>query len=410
MKMNKKVFRYSLIISLLLILISIILIMGILYEYFQNQLKSELKKQADYISAAVSSEGISYFDKINSDERVTLIAPDGTVIADTRADLDKLENHLDRKEIQLALQNGSGTSVRYSETLMERTVYYAIKLENGNILRVCARQNTILAVIVNLAVPIAVIILLAVGASAILSAKISKNIIGDEEREKREQMRREFTSNVSHELKTPLTSISGFAEMLMHGDIEKETVVDFSKSIYDESQRMITLVQDILRISELDEKTEFEQEQVDLYDLAEEVTTRLQSESEKSQVQVRVIGEHCHIFGVRKILDEVIYNLCDNAIKYNRPNGLAEISVRETENTVMLSVRDTGIGIEKEEQERIFERFYRVDKARSKAIGGTGLGLSIVKHGAMYHNVQINIESDIGKGTTVTVCFPITIK
>ena len=404
--MNKKIFRYTLFITIILLVISIAAIVGLLYGNFENQLKSRLETEAEYVGAAISAEGVSYFDRINSDERVTLIAPDGTVLADTRAEPDKLENHLSREEIQLALKNGSGTSVRYSETFMERTVYYAVKLENGNILRVSARQNTILNIIINLAVPIAVIILLAVGASAILSVKISKNIIDDEEREKREQMRREFTSNVSHELKTPLTSISGFAEMLMQGDADRETVADFSKSIYDESQRMITLVQDILRISELDEKTEFEQEQVDLYDLAEEVTARLQPEAEKLQVQLRVIGEHCHILGVRKILDEVIYNLCDNAIKYNRPNGLAEISVRETENTVLLSVRDTGIGIAKEEQERIFERFYRVDKARSKAIGGTGLGLSIVKHGAMYHHAQIHIESDVGKGTTVTVWFP----
>ena len=408
--MNKKIFRYSLMISLLLLLVSVVLIMGILYDYFQNQLKSELKKEADYIGAAVLTEGISYFDKINSDERITLIAPDGNVLADTDADSEKLENHLDRKEIQLALKDGSGTSVRYSKTFMERTVYYAVKLENGNILRVSAKQYTVISILIGLSQPIAVIILLTVLASAILTAKISKNVIDNEEQKKREIMRREFTSNVSHELKTPLTSISGFAEMLMQGDADSATVADFSRSIYDESQRMITLVQDILRISELDEKTEFEQENIDLYDLAEEITERLQPQAEKAQVQLRVIGEHCHVNGVQKILDEIIYNLCDNAIKYNRPNGLAEISIHESENTVKLSVRDTGIGIAKEEQERIFERFYRVDKARSKAIGGTGLGLSIVKHGAIYHHAQIQIDSDIGKGTTVTVCFPVAEK
>lgn len=405
--MNKKIFRYSLIISFSLLLISVILIMGILYEYFQNQLKLELEKEADYISTAILTEGVSYFDRVNSDERITLIAPDGTVLADTDTDSEKLENHLDRKEIQLALKNGAGTSVRYSKTFMERTIYYAVKLENGNILRVSAKQYTVITILLGLAQPIVIIILLTILSSAILTAKISKNIIDSEEQKKREIMRREFTSNVSHELKTPLTSISGFAEMLMQGDADNETVIDFSKSIYDESQRMITLVQDILRISELDEKTEFEQEEIDLYDLAENVAERLQSEAEKMQVQLRIIGEHCHVYGVRKILDEIVHNLCDNAIKYNRPNGLAEIGIHEIEDAILLSVRDTGIGIAKEEQERIFERFYRVDKARSKAIGGTGLGLSIVKHGAMYHHAQIHIESDIGKGTIITISFPI---
>ena len=406
--MNKKIFRYSLIISFSLLLVSVTLIMGILYRYFQNQLISELKKEADYIGTAVLTEGISYFDKVNSDERITLIAPDGTVIADTDTDSKNLKNHLDRKEIRLALKNGNGTSVRYSETFMKRTIYYAEKLENGNILRVSAEQYTVITILSRLALPIVIIILLTVLSSAILTAKISKNIIDSEEQKKREIMRREFTSNVSHELKTPLTSISGFAEMLMHGDVENETVVDFSKSIYDESQRMITLVQDILRISELDEKTEFEYEKIDLYDLSENIAERLQPQADKMQVQLRVIGEHCYVYGVRKILDEIIHNLCDNAIKYNHPNGLAEIGIHETDNTVMLSVCDTGIGIAKEEQERIFERFYRVDKARSKAIGGTGLGLSIVKHGAMYHNAQIHIESDIGKGTTITISFPVS--
>ncbi len=405
--MNKKIFRYSLIISFSLLLISVILIMGILYEYFQNQFKSELKKEANYISAAILTEGISYFDKVKSDERITLIAPDGTVLADTDTDSEKLENHLDRKEIQLALKNGTGTSVRYSKTFMERTIYVAVKIENGDILRVSSKQYTVITILLGLAQPIVIIILLTILSSTILTAKISKNIIDSEEQKKREIMRREFTSNVSHELKTPLTSISGFAEMLMHGDATDETVVDFSKSIYDESQRMITLVQDILRISELDEKTEFEQEEIDLYDLAENVAERLRSEADKMQVQLRVIGEHCRVYGVRKILDEIIRNLCDNAIKYNHPDGLAEIGIHEIENAILLSVRDTGIGIAKEEQERIFERFYRVDKARSKAIGGTGLGLSIVKHGAMYHHAQIHMESDIGKGTIITISFPI---
>ncbi len=392
-------------ISLIMLSLSTLLITGILYGYFEAQLKKQLQTEADYIGVAVLSEGIAYFDNIDIAERITLVAPDGTVLADTAADPSELENHIDRKEIQLALKNGSGTSVRYSDTFTQRTVYYAVKLENGNILRVSARQYTLVTILLKLVQPIAVIILFAVLASAILSARISKNIIDDEEREKRASMRSEFTSNVSHELKTPLTSISGFAEMLMQGDADRETVVDFSRSIYDESQRMISLVQDILRISELDEKMRFEREDVDLYELAEEITECLRPEADKMQVQLRLIGEHIHIDGVRKILYEIIYNLCDNAIKYNRPNGLAEVGIYEKENGILLTVRDTGIGIAKEEQERVFERFYRVDKSHSGVIGGTGLGLSIVKHGAIYHHASIHIESNKGEGTTITVCF-----
>ena len=405
--MNKKIFRYSLIVSMILLSASILIIIGILYGYFETQLKYRLRTEAGYIGAAVMTEGISYFDRVDTEDRITLVAPDGTVLADTDADSAALENHLDRKEIRLAIENGSGQSVRYSDTFMQRTVYYAIKLENGNILRVSAKLYTGLAVLSGLAAPIAAIIILAVVASAILSAKISENVIGDEEREKREQMRHEFTSNVSHELKTPLTSISGFAEMLMQGDAEPETVVDFSKSIYDESRRMIALVQDILRISELDEKMRFEREDVDLYALAEEIVSRLKPEADKMQVRLNITGEHIHIDGVRKILDEILYNLCDNAVKYNRPNGLAEIAIHKKEDSALLSVRDTGIGIAADEQERIFERFYRVDKTRSKAGGGTGLGLSIVKHGAICHNGSIQIESEPDKGTTITVRFPL---
>ncbi len=404
--MNKKIFRCSLIISLITLLVSVLLIMGILYGYFESQLKRQLRTEADCIGAAVMAEGISYFDNIAINERITLIAPDGSVLADTDAGAERLENHLDRKEIQLALKNGSGSSVRYSDTLMERTVYYAVRLKDGNILRVSSKQYTVVTILLKLVQPIAVVVLFSVLASVILSVTVSGKIIDDEERQKREKLRSEFTSNVSHELKTPLTSISGFAEMLMQGDADKETVVDFSQSIYDESQRMISLVQDILRISELDEQRRFEREDVDLYSLAEEVTKRLKPKADEMRVQLRVIGEHAHINGVHKILDEILYNLCDNAIKYNRQNGLAEVGIFEKENEILLSVRDTGIGIAKEEQERIFERFYRVDKAHSRAIGGTGLGLSIVKHGAIYHRASIQIESDRDKGTTITVCFP----
>ena len=222
----------------------------------------------------------------------------------------------------------------------------------------------------------------------------------------REKLRREFTSNVSHELKTPLTSISGFAEIMKNGGISDDMVVDFSGAIYDEAQRLISLVSDIMKISELDEKSVvYEKETVDLYALSLEVAERLRAEADKKNIKINVIGDTAEIFGVRKILDEMIYNLCDNAIKYNKKNGIVDIIVNLADSKVKLIVRDTGIGIPTAQQSRVFERFYRVDKARSKAIGGTGLGLAIVKHGAMYHDAELNLESQENVGTLVSVIF-----
>jgi two-component system phosphate regulon sensor histidine kinase PhoR len=231
-------------------------------------------------------------------------------------------------------------------------------------------------------------------------------IIDITENVKREQLRREFTSNVSHELKTPLTSISGFAEMMKSGKTPDETVVDFSASIYDEAQRLITLVSDIMKISELDESPmQFEKEKVDLYELSYEITERLKPIAEKQGIVINVIGDQAFVMGTRKILDEMIYNLCENAIKYNKENGKVDVIINQSENDVNLTVRDTGIGIPLSEQKRVFERFYRVDKSHSKFVGGTGLGLAIVKHAASYHNAEIKLESAEGKGTSFKIKF-----
>lgn len=547
--MNKKIFRGTVFTALLVLAASMVLIFGVLYGFFENQLKNELKKEAEYISYALKNEGEAFFDNFNSEERVTLVAPDGTVLADTAADAETMENHSDREEIRQALKNGSGTSARYSDTLTEKVVYYALLLDDGNVLRVSARQYTVAAVLLSIAQPTAVVVIIAVVLSLLLSVKISESIVkpinaldldnpenndiydelapllkkisaqkrtinfqlreakqkqeefrlitenmsegflvidkntavltynsaavkllgitepvggsafslnrtkgfreviekaltdGHSESEmtidervynlianavydegkiigavivipdvtesaKREQLRREFTSNVSHELKTPLTSISGFAEIMKSGGNSEETVVDFSASIYDEAQRLISLVSDIIKISELDEKSvQFEKEKVDLYGLSEEIAERLKSEADRKKVQISVIGERAEIFGVRKILDEMIYNLCDNAIKYNRENGLADIIITSDCGKIFVTVRDTGIGIPKAHLPHIFERFYRVDKSHSKAIGGTGLGLSIVKHGAAYHGAEISLESEVGRGTEVCIKF-----
>lgn len=231
-------------------------------------------------------------------------------------------------------------------------------------------------------------------------------IIDITESVKREQLRREFTSNVSHELKTPLTSISGFAEMMKSGGTPDETVVDFSTSIYDEAQRLLTLVSDIMKIAELDEGAgTFEKEQFDLYELSKNTIQRLVPIADKQKIKLNLIGDTAVIYGARKIIDEMIYNLCDNAIKYNKENGTVDIIVTSAGNKVSLTVKDTGIGIPQSEQSRVFERFYRVDKSHSKLVGGTGLGLAIVKHGAICHNAEVLLESTEGIGTSITIVF-----
>ncbi|MCI9145236.1 MAG: histidine kinase [Eubacterium sp.] len=483
--MNKKIFRSSVAVALVVLLSSIVLIMGILFQYFENQLQSELESEANYIAYAVENQGLDYIENFtDSDKRITLISPDGDVIADTSADESKLDDHSDRQEVADAMKNGQGTSIRYSGTLAEKTVYYAMKMNDGNILRVSTTQYTVVTILISLLQPILIVFVVAIAVSFIMAQRISKSIkqmnlltynraalklldidkITSEkmltdcddnllfaiekaltgEREKsdltfnnshyrlianpvleenivigaviiimdvtesvqREQLRQEFTSNVSHELKTPLTSISGFAEMMKSGDTPDSVVKDFSSSIYEEAQRLITLVNDIIKISELDEKKDkADMEEVDLFELSSDIISRLEPVAVKRNICLNLIGESTVLLGNEKILDEMIYNLCDNAIKYNADNGTVDVILNESSKHIKLTVRDTGIGIPQSEQERIFERFYRVDKSHSKTIGGTGLGLSIVKHAAIYHNAEIKVKSELDKGTSITVMF-----
>ena len=547
--MNKKIFRSSIAVALVVLLSSIVLIFGILFRYFEKQLQSELASEAGYIAYALENQGIDYIDNFNnSNKRITLISPDGKVLADTSANESKLDDHTDRQEIINAMKNGKGTSIRYSKTLAEKTVYYAMKMSDGNILRVSTKQYTVAALLFSLIQPILIVFVVAIVLSFVLAQKVSSSIIkpineldldnpvnnepydelapllrkiakqkktiekqikeaefkqeefrlitenmkegfivvdkqmkaltynrsalkllciskdklddilslGNDnltfvigkalegiceksnltlnnnhyrlianpvfeneqiigaviliidvsESVKREQLRQEFTSNVSHELKTPLTSISGFAEIMKNGDTPDTLVIDFSASIYDEAQRLISLVNDILKISELDEKSmQKEREEVDLYKLSRSVIKRLKSVADKRNISLNLIGKSTIITGTEKILDEMIYNLCDNAIKYNLDNGSVDVILSESNHHIKLTVKDTGIGIAQSEQQRIFERFYRVDKSHSKAIGGTGLGLSIVKHAAIYHNAEIELKSELGKGMTITIIF-----
>lgn len=554
--MNKKIFRSSLLTVCFVLIATIALIMGLLFHFFEKQIQTELENEAGFLAQAVENEGIGYFDGFDSrdsrlarNNRVTLIGKNGRVLFDSREDASALDNHADRDEIKTAMKDGSGMSIRYSKTLTEKTVNYAMRLSNGNILRISTEQYTVISILLGMIQPILFILFVALILTLVLSSRVSKaiiepinrldleapenndayeeltpllrkiadqketiqeqladahkkqkefnlitenmsegflvidldanllaynsaalnlldiapptdrsvllfcrakefrNVISDAlsgkgaedimvrngcsynlianpvfergdvigavvvildvtEREKRDTLRREFTANVSHELKTPLTSISGFAELMKAGDVPEKDVIDFSESIYDEAQRLITLVNDIIKISELDgQSISFEEQTVDLYELSSEVIGRLEKEAEKKNVTFHLIGGRAEITGVRKILDEMIYNLCDNAIKYNKEDGTVDVLVNQTKDGVNVIVRDTGIGISPAHQSRVFERFYRVDKSHSKKVGGTGLGLAIVKHGAMYHHAKISLESTVDVGTDITIAF-----
>lgn len=438
MKLKKKI-QNSMI---LVVLTSLILTYGtmIFVVYYQTMeiLKDEIQQEADYIEAAVCISGVSYLDDMDAvreNTRVTLIDASGEVIYDSGKQEEHLENHLDRPEIQEALKSGSGQDVRRSETLDQDMFYYAVRLDNGTVLRVSKNMETVFSTAMSILPMMGVVaccmvifaLLLAKWQTAKLIYPINhlnlaeplENDMYEEltpllqsiDKQNREKdavanMRKEFSANVSHELKTPLTSISGYAEIMKDGLVRPEDMKTFSERIYNEASRLITLVEDIMKLSKLDEgAVELEKEEVDFYMLTREICSRLAPQAEKRNVRVEVTGEPVHYLGVRQVLDEMLYNMIENAIKYNKEGGLVSVWVGNTLQGIKIIVRDTGIGIPKEEQERIFERFYRVDKSHSKATGGTGLGLSIVKHGALMHGAKIDVDSEVNKGTKMELIF-----
>lgn len=438
MKLKKKI-QNSMI---LVVLTSLILTYGtmIFVVYYQTMeiLKDEIQQEADYIEAAVCISGVSYLedmDAVRENTRVTLIDASGEVIYDSGKQEEHLENHLDRPEIQEALKSGSGQDVRRSETLDQDMFYYAVRLDNGTVLRVSKNMETVFSTAMSILPMMGVVaccmvifaLLLAKWQTAKLIYPINhlnlaeplENDMYEEltpllqsiDKQNREKdavanMRKEFSANVSHELKTPLTSISGYAEIMKNGLVRPEDMKTFSERIYNEASRLITLVEDIMKLSKLDEgAVELEKEEVDFYMLTREICSRLAPQAEKRNVRVEVTGKPVHYLGVRQVLDEMLYNMIENAIKYNKEGGLVSVWVGNTLQGIKIIVRDTGIGIPKEEQERIFERFYRVDKSHSKATGGTGLGLSIVKHGALMHGAKIDVDSEVNKGTKMELIF-----
>lgn len=525
------------------------LVMWILYSRFDAQLMDELAKEAKYLSISVQEQGLEALEGLDdADQRITLIGEDGQVLYDNYSDPAQMDNHMNREEIEQARRIGYGKAVRQSDTLEEKTLYYALRLPNGGFLRVSSNQYTVVALLLGLIGPFFWILFLVLVLSALVAFRLSKKIVlplnqldlecpenneayneiaplltkisrqqstireqladtrhqqeqfdlitasmeegllvidqqanvlsanasafrllGTDpveghpsvlclnrsepfrtavemvltgqhreailehegiccaitanpvlhedkmegavlllvdvtEQRQREQLRREFTANVSHELKTPLTSISGFAEIIRDGMVRPEDIPNFAGRIFTESQRLITLVSDIIKISQLDENAiSYAWERLDLTALVQEELERLRPAADRKGVTLKLEGEQVSLLTVRPIVEEIVHNLCDNAIKYNRPDGTVEVSVCQQGEATILKVRDTGIGIAPGDQQHIFERFYRVDKSHSKEIGGTGLGLSIVKHGAAYLGAKTGVESTLGVGTIFTL-------
>ena len=379
------------------------LIMGTTFAYFADVQRQQLKTETEMAALAVDALQTGYLEKLPEENyRVTWISPDGQVLYDSDMAASQMENHLEREEVQAALRKGYGESQRYSGTMTVKMLYSAQRLADGSVLRLSMPQQTILMVIWDMALPIGFILLVVIGVSVAIAARETKKA----NQEETEAMRREFTANVSHELKTPLHSISGFAELLKNGMVMEQDTGYFAEKIYNEAQRMIKLVQDIIILSRLDEGQEnTTRSSVNLYQLAEGVIANLEPMADKNGITIELIGQQVVMEGIPHLLNSMLFNICENAIKYNKPEGSVLVEVSEIAGHPRITVRDSGIGIPMRDRSRIFERFYRVDKSHSKEVGGTGLGLSIVKHAARLHNAKLEVDSIVGEGTLITVKF-----
>lgn len=438
--MRKKIQRSMILVITTTLMIAYAITTLVIYRHTMRVMETQIRQEAGYIYAAIEISGESYMkvlDSVEKNTRITLIDESGNVEYDsTEKGMAQLDNHRNRPEVKAAIENGSGQDIRKSNTVGKEMFYYAEKLPDGKILRVSKSMDT--------AVKTAIMILPSMGVIAVvmlifawilarwqvarlirpinelnLNEPLKNHEVYEEltplleridqqnkEKDAIADMRKEFSANVSHELKTPLTSISGYAEIMKNGLVKPEDIPRFSDRIYQEASRLITLIEDIIKLSKLDEdKVELEREDVDLYQLTKEICTRLSPQLGAKNVHMEVIGEPVKVHGVRQVLDEMIYNICENAVKYNKDGGKVEVWVGNTLQGKKVIVTDTGIGIPESSQKRIFERFYRVDKSHSKETGGTGLGLSIVKHGAILHNAEIHVQSKPGEGTRMEVVF-----
>ena len=444
--MRKTIFRSSFLLGVLVLLLCALLFFALQVRQTMDETYLALKQEAVYAQHGLQLSGQHYLETLGEINRITWITSDGEVLYDSEFSL-PIPNQLHCAEVAAAASSGEGQGIRRSESSGSETMYYARLCDDGTILRLSRPMSAVRDALISVS-PILWILLLVLMISALLSFRTARQIVRPineldldnldvipypeltpllhrireqkqtilEQSTEQERLRREFSANVSHELKTPLTSISGFAELMVKGDVPPDMVAEFSSDIYRESQRMISLVDDIIRLSRLDEgELEFQREDVDLYELASDTLDSLQNAADQRGVRLELRseadpsgkGEPAVVSGVWQLLSEAVFNLCDNAIKYNRPGGSVTVEVgRGDSGEVFLSVSDTGIGIPPEHQDRVFERFYRVDKSHSKAIGGTGLGLSIVKHVAQFHHAELKLESIPDAGTRITMIFP----
>ena len=434
--MSRAIFRTSLFVGLLVLVFTTVVFFFLRYSQAQDETYAALQQEAAYAEQGLLQGGEAYLEALGDVNRITWIRPDGSVIYDN--EFPKESNQRDCPEVETALTEGVGQGIRQSGSSGVQTMYVARLCADGTVLRLSRPLSAVRTAIVSVT-PVLWVVVLATLLSLLVAFRASKRIVRPinemdldhddadapypeltplleriqeqkrtiaEQNAERETLRKEFSANVSHELKTPLTSISGFAELMARGNVPPEKVREFSGDIYRESQRLIDLVNDIIHLSRLDEEGyEPERETVDLYDLAADTLDSLRETAAKQNVTLTLTGEHVCILGVWRLLSEMVYNLCDNAVKYNRPGGSVTVDISGGEDEARLTVSDTGIGIAPEHQKRIFERFYRVDKSHSKEIGGTGLGLSIVKHGAQFHGAGVTLESEPGHGTKVTLEF-----
>lgn len=422
------------------ITITAVLILSVFYSYSDNQLKEQLRVIENVVENQLAQDDDTAFisNHIDKNVRITLVAKDGTVIADSQESANKLGNHLNRQEIQQAIKNGEATVTRHSDTQGKKVYYFAKQLDNGDVLRVSAEAKSIGKFFSDYIIYIFLCIIVVIVAAVFVSMGITKSIVkpitqlgqsldnidkfkSDEElkplvnallqQKKKQKMldkqKKQFTANVSHELKTPLTSIAGYAELIETGMAKPEDIKPFAGVIRKQALRLVSLSEDIIQLSQLEESDDEDMsfESVNLYEIAQRCVEALNINAINKCVTLNLTGEECYIRGKAQLVEELVYNLCDNAIRYNKENGNVTVTVTPLEKGASVSVKDTGIGIPKKYQERIFERFFRVDKSRSKATGGTGLGLAIVKHITQLHDAKLEISSEEGKGTEIIVTF-----
>ena len=411
----------------------------IFYELFKSEVVDELKTYADVIKETQSYDQIlqGEYDPDVDDLRITMIKKDGKVFYDSFADAKKMENHANRQEVRQALKHGNGKAIRTSDTLDKNTFYYAVRLDDGNILRVAKESRSIWSVFIKVTPAILILIFVILAISKMLSDVLTKSLLLPIEQMSENldhledittykelmpfintiqeqhknilmnaKMRQEFTANVSHELKTPLTAISGYSELIQNGMTNEEETIRFAGEIHKSAKRLLTLINDTIRLSQLDtSEQKVIYEAIDLYKIAEDCVNMLKFSAENHGITISIHGTNAYLEGNKEMLEEVVYNLCDNAIRYNNEGGKVDVTVKPVKGKIYLCVEDNGIGISKEHQERIFERFYRVDKSRSKSTGGTGLGLAIVKHIIQQHGAHMELTSEKGKGTKIEIEF-----